>query len=103
VVGLVGLIPDDTESELEPLVVSEPYRGLGIGKQLAGTVIATARTRGLPQLKVRPVARNELAIRFFHEMGFGILGHIELFMDFDPVDSQGWRSGERLASRDFRV
>jgi hypothetical protein len=36
-------------------------------------------------------------------MGFGILGHIELFMDFDPVDSQGWRSGERLASRDFRV
>lgn len=103
VVGLTGLILGEGEAELEPLVVSEPYRGLGIGRQLAQVVIATARTRGVHQLKVRPVARNEQAIRFFHKLGFDILGHIELFMDFGPVDRQVWKSGESLASRDFRV
>src|SRR3989337_1185339 len=52
VVGLAGLIPGEGEAELEPLVVSEPYRGRGIGRQLAETVIAAARTRGVHQLKV---------------------------------------------------
>jgi GNAT superfamily N-acetyltransferase len=103
VVGLAGLIPGEEEAELEPLVVSAPYRGLGIGRQLAETVIEAARTRGVGQLRVRPVARNELAIRFFHELGFDILGHIELFMDFGPVERQVWKSGERMAGRDFRV
>lgn len=103
VVGLAGLIPGEEEAELEPLVVSEPYRGLGIGRQLATAVIAAARARGVHQLKVRPVARNESAIRFFHELGFDILGHIELFMDFGPADRQLWKPGERMAGRDFSV
>lgn len=103
VVGLVGLIPGEGEAELEPLVVSEPYRGLGIGRQLAETVIEAARGDGVHQLKVRPVARNEPAIRIFHELGFDILGQIELFMDFGPADHQVWRRGERMAGRDFRV
>jgi hypothetical protein len=34
---------------------------------------------------------------------FDILGQIELFADFGPVDSQVWRSGRRLADRDFRA
>ena len=88
---------------MEPLVVSEPYRGLGIGRQLAEAVIEAARTRGMPQLKVRPVARNEPAIRFFHKLGFDILGHMELFMDFGPAERQIWKLGERMAGRDFRV
>jgi GNAT superfamily N-acetyltransferase len=103
VVGLAGLIPGEDEAELEPLVVSEAYRGMGIGRQLAETVVAAARARGAQQLKVRPVARNERAIRFFHEMGFDILGHIELFMDFGPEEGQVWRLGERIAGRDFGV
>ena len=103
VVGLAGLIRGEGEAELEPLVVSEPYRGLGIGRQLAEAVIEAARTRGIHQLKVRPVARNEPAISFFHKLGFDILGQIELFMDFGPADRQIWKRGERIASRDFRV
>lgn len=103
VVGLGGLIPDEGEAELEPLVVSESYRGLGIGRKLAEEVIAAARIRGVHQLKVRPVARNELAIRFFHKLGFDILGQIELFMDFVPRDPQIWKMGESVAGRDFRV
>ncbi len=102
-VGLAGLIPGEGEAELEPLVVSEPYRGLGIGRQLAEAVIEAARTRGVHQLKVRPVARNEPAIRFFHKLRFDILGQIELFMDFGPADRQIWKRGEQIASRDFRM
>jgi GNAT superfamily N-acetyltransferase len=103
VVGLVGLIPGEGEAELEPMIVSEPYRGRGIGRQLAEAVILEARARGFRQVKVRPVARNESAIRFFHEAGFDILGHIELFTDFRPAELQGWRPGEHLAGKDFRV
>jgi N-acetylglutamate synthase-like GNAT family acetyltransferase len=103
VVGLAGMIPGEEEAELEPLVVSEPYRSRGIGQQLVETVIAAVRILGVQQLIVRPVARNELAIRFFHQKGFDILGRIELFMDLEPVDRQVWRSGERMANRDFRV
>jgi ribosomal protein S18 acetylase RimI-like enzyme len=98
---LAGLIPGEDEAELERRV-SEISK-LGIGQQLAETVIETARMRGVHQLKVRPVARNELAIRFFHKMGFDILGQIELFMDFSPVARQVWKLGERVADRDFRV
>lgn len=102
-VGLAGLIPGEGEAELEPLVVSEPYRRLGIGRQLTEEVIAKVRTLGVQQLKVRPVARNELAIRFCHKLGFEILGQIELFMDFNPLDRQVWKLGERVAKRDFSV
>lgn len=103
VVGLAGLIPGEGEAELEPLVVNESYRGLGIGRQLAEAVITAAQVRGSHQLKVRPVARNKPAIRFFHEMGFDILGHIELFMDLGSASRQVWKLGERLAGKDFRV
>jgi GNAT superfamily N-acetyltransferase len=103
VVGLAGMIPGDVEAELEPLVVSEPYRSIGIGQQLAGVIIEAARNRGVRQLTVRPVARNQAAIRFFHQMGFNILGHIELFVDFGLSDHQLWKPGERLAGRDFQV
>jgi GNAT superfamily N-acetyltransferase len=103
VVGLAGMIHGEVEAELEPLVVSEAYRGTGIGRQLAEAVIAAARRRGVRQLIVRPVARNAPAIQFFHQLGFDILGHIELFMDFTPADHQVWKPGERLAGRDFRI
>lgn len=103
IVGLAGLITSEGEGELEPMVVSEAYRGLGIGRQLSEVVVEAARNSGVRQLKVRPVARNELAIKFFHKLGFDILGHIELFMDFGPEDRQVWKSGEQIAGRDFKV
>lgn len=105
VVGLSGLIigEDEVEGELEPVVVSKAFRGQGIGRKLAEAVMEAARNFGVHQLKVRPVARNELAIKFFHKLGFNILGHIELFMDFGPEDRQVWNLGERLAGRDFKI
>ncbi len=103
IVGLTGLIEREGEAELEPLVINQSWRGQGIGRQLANTVITAAQQRGIGQLTVRPVGRNAQAIQFFHEMGFTILGQIDLFMDFAPAERQVWQDGERLAERDFKV
>lgn len=103
VIGLTGLILEDEEGELEPLVVSEEYRGQGIGRQLAEIVIRQARKIGVTQLKVRPVGRNEEAIQFFHKLGFNIIGHIELFQEFKPDPQQIWQDREKIANRKFKV
>lgn len=103
VVGMAGLIPGEQEAEIEPLVVSESHRGSRIGQQLTRTIIEAARERGFRQIVVRPVARNELAIRFFHNEGFDVLGQVELLVDLRPKDGQKWRYGARIAERDFRL
>lgn len=103
VVGLAGLIPGGQEPELEPLVVSGQYRGLGIGRRLVEAVIDRARAEGAHFLRVRPTARNRLALNIFRELGFDVLGHIELLMDFRPKGREKWRAGEKIAGLDFRV
>ena len=103
VVGMVGVIQTEDEIELEPIVVSEPWRGRGIGRQLAERVVAEARAAGMGQLLARPVARNEAAIRFFHDLGFDALGQLELVLDFRPAPDQVWRPGATIADRDLRV
>lgn len=82
VVGLVGLVVDEQEAEIEPLIVSRPYRTKGIGRRMIEKVVEEARGRGLRFLSVKPVARNVEGIAFFHGQGFRNIGHVELFMDF---------------------
>jgi GNAT superfamily N-acetyltransferase len=102
VVGMAGLSPGDEGPELEPLIVSEKYRGRGIGRLLSEKVIQTARKQGARMLNVRPVARNDPSIRFFHSRGFDALGHIEMFIDLIPAASQRWKGRKRIAGKDFR-
>jgi GNAT superfamily N-acetyltransferase len=54
VVGLIGLIIKGKEAEIEPLVVSEDYRGKGIGKRLIQRAVTEARKRGARLLTIRP-------------------------------------------------
>lgn len=82
VVGLVGLIVEGNEAEIEPLIVSRSYRGKGIGRKLVERAVSEARLLKVRFLSVRPVARNIQAIRFLHKQGFQNLGHVELFIDF---------------------
>jgi len=93
VIGLTGLMGEGDEAEVEPAIVSEPHRRRGVGRRLVETVIAEAKNRGVKYLSVRPVARNEEAIRFFVEQGFGNMGHIELFID---LTNREWKEGLNL-------
>lgn len=90
VVGFVGLIIEGTEGEVEPMIVERSSRHRGVGVQLVQTVVSEARKRGISFLNVKPVARNEEAIKFFYRQGFAILGHIDMFID---LYGRSWRSG----------
>jgi len=103
VIGMTGLIPGTDVAELEPMIVSQPFRGLGAGRSLVKRVIEEAIKSGSRQLKVRPVGRNGQAIRFFHELGFNIIGHIELFQELASDSKKVWVEGERLADREFKM
>jgi GNAT superfamily N-acetyltransferase len=93
VVGLVGLIVEGNEAEIEPLIVSKTYRSKGIGKQLIGTMVSEARKIGVRFLCVKPVARNMKTIRFMYKQGFKNLGEIELFMCFSDYT---WKGGPEI-------
>jgi GNAT superfamily N-acetyltransferase len=101
VVGFAGLLVEGAVGELEPIVVSPDARGSGVGHALGERVIAAARELGLGRIDVRPVARNDGAIRFFHDLGFDSLGQLELMIYLEnPKD---WPVHVRLADRDFRA
>ena len=101
VVGLTGLLIDGDEAEVEPVVVAEAARGVGIGRQLVDYVIEQARERGLSSIKIRPVARNAEAMRHFHAAGFQVLGHLELFQTLKP-STQAWTPGITIHDLPFR-
>jgi N-acetylglutamate synthase-like GNAT family acetyltransferase len=103
VVGFSALLldPERPVGELEPIVVAREARGSGVGRSLAERVVAAARELGLRRLDVRPAARNDAAIAFFHGLGFDTLGQLELMLYLhDPKD---WPVRERIADRDFRA
>jgi len=93
VVGFAGLIVNEEEAEIEPLIVSQPYRNKGIGRKLLETVIAESCGRGVRFLTVKPVARNIESIEFLYKQGFRNIGQIELFIDFS---NQQWKEGLKL-------
>lgn len=90
VVGLVGLVFENHETEIEPLIVSKAYRRKGVGKKLIETVISEARNKKVKFLNIGPVARNIEAIRWLYKQGFRNLAYIELFMDFS---NHTWKVG----------
>ena len=102
VVGLIGLMVVDDETEVEPLIVSKAHRGKGIGRQLIGRAIDEARKRGVKLLNIRPVARNAKTIRFLFKQGFSNLGYIELFIDLTDASARySWKPGPTIFGCDF--
>jgi N-acetylglutamate synthase-like GNAT family acetyltransferase len=89
VVGLVGLIVEGNEAEIEPLIVGKAYRGKGIGKKLIETVVSEARKMRVRFVTIKPVARNMKTIKFLYKRGFRKVGCVELFMDFSDY---AWKS-----------
>ena len=99
--GLVGLIVEDQEAEVEPIVVAPSHRGRGIGRALLGHMVLEAEKLGVRFLNVRPVARNAEAIVFFNSAGFRLLGRVELCMELRPSSPGAWKPGLELFGRSF--
>ena len=99
VVGFLGMILDDEEAEVEPVVVHHSHRCKGVGSALVRTAVKEAEKLGVKYLNVRPVARNAEAIKFFRAKGFENIGRIELFMDFSD---KRWKTGIELHDLPFR-
>jgi ribosomal protein S18 acetylase RimI-like enzyme len=102
VVGLVGLIVDGQEAEIEPIVVTPAHRGKGIGRALLERMVEEARNLGVRYLGVKPVARNLEAISFYYDLGFRTLGEIEMFMDLGTPAPDTWKRGVRLFGHVFK-
>jgi GNAT superfamily N-acetyltransferase len=102
VVGLIGLMVVNDETEIDPLIVSRARRGKGIGKQLINRAIDEARKRGVRLLNIKPVARNAKTIRFLYKQGFTNLGYIELFIDLTDASARySWKPGPAIFGCDF--
>lgn len=101
VVGLVGLLHSEEETEVEPIVVRPGQRSKGIGKLLLERMTEEARARNARYLSIRPVARNTEAIALFVSEGFDLLGHIQLFKTLLPSKTQ-WKDGLRIHDADLR-
>jgi len=89
------------EAEIEPAIVSSRWRGAGVGRALVVRAVEEARKLGVLCLGVKPVARNEDAIAFFHALGFRTLGHIHLFQWLGPPMPGQWKPGPTLFGRHF--
>ena len=101
VAGLTSLILDGEQAEVEPLIVSAAHRGRVLGRRLLAYAAEQAKEVGVLCLSVKPVARNEAAIAFFHECGFRTLGHIQLFKWLGPRVPGQWQPGPELVGRPF--
>jgi len=95
IVGMVGMLADGEDAEIDPLVVTAGHRGRGVGRALVEHVLAEARRLGMRFLSVKPVARNVEALRFYHHVGFRTLGFVELFMDLQKGED-AWAPGPDL-------
>lgn len=101
VVGLVGLMVDEREAEVEPIVVGSANRGRGIGHALLNRMVEEAKRLSMCYLSVKPVARNLEAISFYYDFGFRTLGEIEMFMDLGKPPGT-WKPGPELFGFAFK-
>lgn len=102
VIGLVGLIVDGQEAEVEPIVVASAHRSEGIGQILLDRTVEEAEKLGVRYLSVKPVARNLEAISFYYNFGFQTLGEIEMFMDLGTPEPDTWKPGPELFGHPFK-
>lgn len=103
VVGLTGLFERGRGAEIEPVVVLEGHRGEGIGRHPVLRAIEKAAALGFEFVAVRPVARNDSAIRSFYGAGFRTLGgHLDLTIDLTER-RHVWRDGAVLHGLEFKL
>ena len=101
IVGLTCLAVEGEQAEVEPVIVTVPHRGRGVGRQLVVRAIEEAKKLGILCLSAKPVARNTEAMSFFYESGFRILGHVQMFMWLGTPHPGQWKRGPTLYGKQF--
>ena len=97
VVGLGGLfVESEMHSEVEPMIVSETYRGKGIGSALIKKIIAEAEKTGAHFLSIRPGARNKNSLSAFVKMGFRNLWTVQLIRELKTEPGIKWLPGLKI-------
>lgn len=102
VIGMAGLLMDENDAEIEPIVLRPESRSQGIGTALLQRLKSEAKLRSADFLSIRPVARNKEAIECFYRAGFSLLGHIDMFIDLSEENDQGWHEGVTIHGKTFR-
>ncbi|MDJ0762851.1 MAG: GNAT family N-acetyltransferase [Myxococcota bacterium] len=71
-VFLARRIESETFSEIGGLVVTEQYRGQGIGRSLLGAAENWGRGKGIKRLRVRSRSTRHDAHAFYKQLGFSL-------------------------------
>ena len=97
VVGLAGLLVNsEVFSEVEPIIVSQQYRGRGIGGLLMKKVVGEAGKTGCVYLSIRPGARNKASMTAFVRLGFDHVWTVELIRELKPGPGLKWLPGLKI-------
>ena len=102
VLGFCSLNGEHGSGEIDPVVVHRDDRSQGIGRALLETAIEEAKSRKIPHLSIQPVARNVDAMRLYREMGFTILGHIDMTLDLSGRTDREWKRGIAIHGEVYR-
>ena len=84
--GEIWVDAEEDEVELARLIIPEPLRGRGLGKQLVHLLLPIAAAKGMTTTFLRVMPDNEVAIRCYLACGFYRLG---------PEESAVWNEGQR--------
>ena len=101
VLGFCSLNAEYDAGEIDPVVVAKAQRSQGVGTALLETAIAEARSRGMRNVSIQPVARNADAMRLYRRLGFQILGHIDMTMDLAHRSGGYWKPGVTLHDEEY--
>ena len=87
VVGYGGILWVADEGDITNIVVSESYRGLGLGTALTDALLSAGRKRGIASFTLEVRMSNQVAIHTYERLGFVCEGVRKRFYEAPTEDA----------------